>query len=418
MKKEVIILGAGPAGLSAAYEILKNPDFNVTIIDRANIPGGAGASFQWKDHTLDYGPHAFHSRGDEPEKLIREIFKDSPNELVNGVKKVSIYLNKKFFKYPLQVGEAIRKFNPFLSMRIIFEFFLTSIFHAIVSIPVESFENWGRKRFGASLYKLSFGNYTEKVWKTKPNAISHKFASEKIQGFSFVNLILKLLRIGGQVTEPYYQTWIYHRNGSGQIYLKLAEKIREKGGKLLLDTQIESVDYDDSRIKSVKIKNNKKTDTLVCDYLINSIQVSQFINLLGKSLPFLVKHSSKKLKYISLVLIYIEFELEKISDNHWFYLLEQNYSFNRVTEQKNLSSDTIGKGKTVLSFELTCHLGDADWRKTDEEVFELAKKECLQIDFLKDKVEQISDFTVKRVPNVYEIYYKNFEVNAEYVLHS
>ncbi|HMZ58590.1 MAG TPA: NAD(P)-binding protein [Leptospiraceae bacterium] len=411
-QETVIILGAGPAGLAAAYKILKNSKKKVIVIDKAKVPGGSGASFQWKNHVLDYGPHAFHTRGDEPELLIRDLFKDSPDHLTNGIKKVSIYLKRKIFKYPLQVKQALLKFNPLLSLRIMIEFALTSIFHGIVSIPIESFENWGKKRFGSTLYKISFGDYTEKVWKTHPNKISTKFASEKIQGFSFINLIQKLLRIGGQVTEPYYQTWIYHRKGSGQLYIKMAEEIKKLGGEILLETNIKFIEMKDHRFASIAFEKDNAAKSLPIDFLINSIQIPAFVNLIKGNLPYSVQFSSKKLRYISLILVYLEFETDKISDNHWFYLLENNFASNRVTEQKNLSPETIESGKTVLSFEVTCHLGDETWQKSDKELIDLVIKDCEGINFLQDKIPKISDTLVKRVPNVYEIYYKQFDSHA------
>ena len=223
MSDPIVILGAGPAGLACAHRILKKePGAKVLVLDSAPFVGGAGASFRWKGHTLDYGPHAFHTRGGEPEALVRELFAADPDMLAEGRKQVHVYLNGKRLKYPLQIGESLLKFNPLRSFVIIVEFLLTSLFHAVVSIPIENFENWGRKRFGSSLYKMSFGDYTEKVWKTEASKISEKFASEKIQGFSFVNLVRRLFRIGGQVTEPYFQTWIYHKHGSGELYLRLA----------------------------------------------------------------------------------------------------------------------------------------------------------------------------------------------------
>jgi|JI10StandDraft_1071094.scaffolds.fasta_scaffold75566_2 protoporphyrinogen oxidase len=417
MKKEtIVILGAGPAGLACAYQILKNSKKRVIIIDKAKVPGGAGASFKWKDHILDYGPHAFHTRGDEPEKLIRELYKEQPELLITGVKKVSIYLKKKIFSYPLQVGEALLKFNPFLSIKIIIEFAMTSIFHALISIPIESFENWGRKRFGSSLYKISFGDYTEKVWKTQPNKISPKFASEKIQGFSFLNLLLKLFRMGGQITEPYYQTWVYHRKGSGQLYSSLADKIKELGGEFYLETNILSINQTDEKFTSLTILNEQnKSKDLEFDFIVNSIQLPTFISLFKKTVPFAVKLSSKKLQYISLILVYLEFPVEIISNNHWFYLLESHFMANRVTEQKNLSKETIEAGKTVLSFEVTCHYGDSVWKMTDEELIDRIKEDCKGIHFIKDHIAKVSDCQVKRVPNVYEIYYKNFDFHAEIV---
>src|SRR5436305_690721 len=103
----IVILGAGPAGLATAHRILSESDKKVVVIDKAPFVGGAGASFKWKGHTLDYGPHAFHTRGDEPETLVRSLFKDRPEELVEGRKQVHVYLRGRRFKYPLQIREVL-----------------------------------------------------------------------------------------------------------------------------------------------------------------------------------------------------------------------------------------------------------------------------------------------------------------------
>ncbi len=414
MADPIIILGAGPAGLACAYKILKESGKRTLILDKATFVGGAGASFRWKGHILDYGPHAFHTRGDEPEQLVRSLFSSDPSLLIEGRKQVHVYLKNKRFRYPLQVGEALLKFNPFLSLRIILEFFLTSIFHAIVSIPIDNFENWGRKRFGSTLYQMSFGDYTEKVWKTKPSKISEKFASEKIQGFSFVNLLKRLLRIGGQVTEPYYQTWIYHKYGSGQLYGKLADEIRALGGEILLGTQLKSINACGDRVASVSIEREGQRTEIPCSRLVSSIGLPQLISLFGSDLPFTVRHAASKLSYTSLILVYIEFAQQRVSDDHWFYLLEKKFKFNRVTEQKNLSSHTAEPGKTVLMFELTCRKDDEYWKMSDEEIFRLARQDCEGVNFI--QTDKITGYLVKRVPDVYEIYYKNFDQHAEMAL--
>ncbi|MBI4682246.1 MAG: FAD-dependent oxidoreductase [Nitrospirae bacterium] len=415
MSDPIIIIGAGPAGLSTAYKILKESGKKVVVIDKAPAVGGAGASFKWKGNILDYGPHAFHTRGDKAEQLIRSLFKDDKESLLEGRKNVYVYLKNKKFKYPLQVSEALLKFNPFLSIKIISEFILTSIFHAIVSIPIDSFENWGRKRFGATLYRMSFGDYTEKVWKTKAAKISEKFASEKIQGFNFIDLIKRLLKVGGQVTdEPYFQTWIYHKYGSGELFKRMSEKVTGMGGEILLNTSIKSVELKDHNIQSVTISDKEDNLTKVpCGYLVNTIPLPQFIGLFNNELPFILRHSASKLSYISLIVVYIEFNIEKISDSSWFYLLDKHFKFNRVTEQKNLSPFTIEDGKTILSFELTCREGDEFWQLSDEELFAIAKEDCKKIDFI--DLDNISDFIVKRVPDAYEMYYKNFDKHADLI---
>jgi protoporphyrinogen oxidase len=414
MSDPVIILGAGPAGLACAHRVLRDSRKRVVVVDKALVPGGAGASFRWKGHTLDYGPHAFHTRADEPEQLVRSLFAAEPGLLLEGRKQVHVYLQGKRFRYPLQVREALLKFNPLLSLRIIAEFVITSIFHALVSIPIDNFENWGRKRFGGTLYRMSFGDYTEKVWKTSPARISEKFASEKIQGFNFINLVKRLFRIGGQVTEPYYQTWIYHRHGSGKIYERLAGEVEAKGGEILLGADIKAIPVEGKRVCCVSIEHKGSARRLPCATLVSSIGLPQLVKLMGDTVPFSVRHAASKLAYTSLVVAYLEFDVDRVSDDHWFYLLEKEFAFNRVTEQRNLSPHTMEPGKTVLSLELTCRLGDERWNMSDEEVFELARRDLRRIHFV--PVDRITSYVIKRVPNVYEIYYKHFDQHADVVL--
>jgi len=416
-KDAVVILGAGPAGLACAYRLLASGiERPVIVLDRAKVPGGAGASFRWKNHTLDHGPHAFHARGDEPEQLVRELFREEPGVLLDRTKKVKVFLKGKFFNYPLQVREALLKFNPFVSLRIIVEFALTGMIHLLVSIPVESFEDWGRKRFGATLYKMSFGDYTRKVWKTDPDKISRKFAAEKIQGFSFINLVKKLFRIGGQVTEPYFQSVIYHRAGSGSLFLRLAERIRQMGGRMELEADVRSLAHEHGRITSVRYAKGGEEHEVPVGFVVNTIQLPSFIRLLGERAPFVARHHAGKLRYVSLVLVFIEFSIERIGEETWFYLLDNEFMFNRVTEQKNLSPYTMEEGKTVLSFELTCRLGDEYWNMTDAQLYELALADCKRVPALAKHISAITDYTVRRAPAVYEIYFRHFDHHAEVVL--
>ncbi len=413
----IVILGAGPAGLACAYELLaRGVGRPVIVLDRAKVPGGAGASFGWKGHTLDHGPHAFHARGDAPERLVRELFKDEPGVLLDRTKKVKVFLRGRFFKYPLQVREALLKFNPLVSFKIIAEFLMTGVLHFLVSIPVESFEDWGRKRFGSTLYRMSFGDYTRKVWKTDPDKISRKFAAEKIQGFSFINLVKKLLRIGGQVTEPYFQTVIYHRGGSGSLFLRLTDRIRAMGGVVELEADVRELDMDWNTVKHVRYVKGGQEHAVAVSHVVNTIQLPAFVHLLGKKAPFEARHHAQKLRYVSLILVFIEFSVERIGEETWFYLLDNEFMFNRVTEQKNLSEKTMEPGKTVLSFELTCRQGDEYWRMSDQQLYELALADCRRIPHLAKHLPEATDFLVRRAPSVYEIYFKHFDAHAELVL--
>lgn len=408
--KNVLILGAGPTGLACAYQLSKYKNYNVTVIEKSDSVGGYGKSFKWNDDILDIGPHAFHTRGGEAEDIIKSLFENDTDELISGEKKVSIYLNNKFFKYPLQVKEALLRFNVLTSFRIIIEFFLTSVFHSIVSIPITNFEEWGKKRFGSKLYQISFGDYTEKVWKLKPSHISEKFASEKIQGFSFLNLIKKLFKFGGHVTEPYYQHWIYSKEGSGDLFERLRNKISESENfDIHFNSKISKID---SQSKKILFDDNKE---LEYDLLINTIPLPDFVNLTN-NIPFSVKYHANKLQYNSLIIVYIKVDISKVSDNTWFYLLDKGIQVNRITEQKNLSESTIAGDYTILSYEYTHREGDEYSQYSDEEIYKIALKDNEMISILADKKELITDYTVKRFENAYEIYDLDFEKNVDVLL--
>lgn len=413
MPNNVVILGAGPAGLACAYEIQRNSDARVILLDKASCVGGMGASYNWKNMRLDYGPHTFHKRGGDAEQLVRALFADDPDALIEGRKNVFVYLRGKRFRYPLQVEEVVRKFNPLLTLRILLEFFLTSLFHAIVSIPIQNFEDWGRKRFGSTLYRLSFGNYTEKVWKTSAQNLSEKFASEKIQGFSFINLLLKILKIGGQVTEPYFQKWIYHKGGCAKIFEKMAEEIVKAGGTIYLDAAIESIAHTDQEIKKIVFRQGDSYIEEDCTFLVNTIPLQSLFQYIN-DVPFSVRNAAQKLRSLSLLIVNIEFAQEKISDAHWFYCLDNNVRFNRVTEQKNICNLGFDGNRTVLSFELTCNPEDDTWNLSDEEIYNLVLSDCKYFPFI-DK-DCIMDYMVVRVPNVYELYLKDFDRHLDLVI--
>jgi protoporphyrinogen oxidase len=179
---------------------------------------------------------------------------------------------------------------------------------------------------------------------------------------------------------------------------------------------VDSINRESQRVTSLTVESGGSIGNLPCSWLVNTIPLPHFIRTFGEGVPFIVRHHASKLRYISLVLVYIEFAVERVSEDHWFYLLDPKFKFNRVTEQKNLSPATQEPGKTVLSFELTCRVGDAYWTMTDEELFDLAKADCKQVHFLLDKMDRITDFLIKRVPNVYEIYFKHFDQHAEVAL--
>ena len=178
------------------------------------------------------------------------------------------------------------------------------------------------------------------------------------------------------------------------MFNKLANKIERMGGKIILEAQVENVKLISNNIKSVTYTKVNKNFTIDTDFVVNALSLPLFIKLLDKTVPFSIRQHASKLNYISLILIYIEFSVEKIGKDNWFYLLDNEFSSNRVTEQKNISPFTMKKGKTVLSFELTCRTTDKLWKKTDRELYEIVLEDCKQVPLLNKNIKHITNYTI------------------------
>ena len=410
----VIVLGAGPAGLSAAMRLAAEGR-PVTVLEKKGSVGGLSGSFPWKGHTLDYGPHTFHMKEPEITGFIRSLYMDDPAELLEGKRNIYVYLKKRMFHYPLSAFEVLMRLNPFLTARAIIEFMLVSLIYKLIYVPEDNFESWGIRRFGRTLYNLCFGNYTEKVWKMPAKEISFRFASEKVRGIDFMALVRKMLRIRGQsLLTSFWTDWIYPVAGSYDIYERMRKAIVENGGEVLLNVSISRIYHDNGKITSVEFETAGAGRKAPCEWLISTIPVNSLLTLLHpRPSDFALYHASK-LSYRSLILVYVEINLEKVHDAQWFYLLDEHFVSNRVSEQRNIRPSMIEAGKNVLTFEITCRENDALWEMEDTKLVELVKEDMAKIAFMKEI--DILDSTVVRIRNAYEVYDLDFDRHLDVVM--
>ena len=413
-KKNIVIIGAGPAGLSAAW-FLANAGHRVTVLERADAVGGLSSSFNWKGNTLDYGPHTFHVRDPEITRFIEDRFCQDPEELIKGKRNICVYLRNKMFRYPLSAPEVLLKLNPYFTLKALIQFTGTSLLYQFLSIPYDNFESWGIHRFGKSLYNLCFGSYTEKVWKMPAHEISYKFASEKVRGLDFKALIKKLLRIRSEtLIQTFWSDWIYPSKGSIVLFERLKREIEEKCGKVLLNAPVVHVVHENKRVKAVEYLTDGVSNSISCDWLISTAPVRDLLFLLAPPAGDFFLYSASKLKYRSLILVYLEINKIKVHDAQWFYLLDEHFVSNRVSEQRNISPSMIGSGKNVLTFEITCRENDALWEMEDTKLVELVKEDMAKIAFMKEI--DILDSTVVRIRNAYEVYALDFDRHLDVVM--
>ena len=187
--KTVAIIGAGPSGLSAAYQAQKS-GYHVVLLEKTDTAGGKGGSRQYKDFTVDFGPHAYHAMTEEINNFME---KHSRGDLIDINIKQKLYITKKPISYPMKIKEALLNFGIGLNIKILFDFFISKIKSIIIKSPKDSFKQFGEANFGKTLFDLCFGNYTERVFRRSSNDISVEYARRKLPNASLWGFIISLL---------------------------------------------------------------------------------------------------------------------------------------------------------------------------------------------------------------------------------
>lgn len=406
-KKSVVILGAGPAGLGAGY-FLAEKGFRVSIIDRAHYIGGASASFRIKEYIVDYGPHAFHIKNEKITQIVKGLLAE---DYVEVKRRSRLILDGKDLRYPLDIREALFKINPLLSLRILADYILIRCRNALLkrNRRFRTFEEWGTDAFGRTLYRLAFGDYSEKMWGVSGKLLSSKLAQQKLLKLDLWKLILKVLGIvdttfEGGVTQ-YYD--MYPPFGIGTIFERMSAEIRKRSGnEVLLDAQILKIGSPQGRPGNIEFICGGKKRLIDFDYLVSTIPLKHLSGYLTDVKDSRMKSLCEGLNYRDLRIIYIVLDKDYYSDAHWIYLLDPHFKFNRLSEQKNLNKDSSPQGRTVISLDIACNEGDRIWNMADGEFFQLAAGDLGYMGIEKSHI--LEHFNLK-LRDVYPVYSLDFD---------
>lgn len=412
-KKTVVILGAGPAGLGAAY-YLSRRGYEVCVIDRAHYLGGASASFRIKEYIVDYGPHAFHIKKGEVVKLVTDLLGDKFNKVKRNSR---LILDGKNLQYPLNIKEALMKISPLLSLRILIDYLGIRFKNIFYDKKNRTFQDWGVTAFGNTLYRLAFGSYTEKMWGVSGANLSCKLAQQKLLKLDLLKIILKILGLTdttfeGGITD-YYD--LYPCFGIGTVFEKIQEKITECPiNKIFLDAKITSINAEKGSLKCIDFEHRGEKITKEFDYLISTIPLKylcEYISVLGNNAG--LKDISRQLKYRDIRIIYIVLDKDYFSNAHWIYLLDPHFKFNRLSEQKNLNKESSPPGKTVISLDIACSYGDKIWDMSENDFFQLALDDLIHLGVEK---RHILDYFSLSLRDVYPVYDLDFDTKFHNIL--
>jgi protoporphyrinogen oxidase len=455
--KVAVIIGAGPAGLTAAYELLVQTDTKLIVLEKTQRIGGISTTINYKGNRMDIGGHRFFSKSD---RVMEWWLQMLPLQQVNGStqviayhnqvravnggsdgqhaelservmlirpRKSRIYFQKKFFDYPLTLNlETVFKLGVFKTLQIGFSYFRSLLFPIK---PEKSLEDFFINRFGRELYKTFFQSYTEKVWGIPCSEISAEWGAQRVKGLSITEAVLhcvkKLFSDKKNLSQKNIQTslieqFMYPKYGPGQMWEEVARKVQELGGEIWTGYEVDKVYLEDKRVTGVDAvnqKNNQRT-RLEADYVFSTMPIKELVRSLMTQVPPAIQEISEGLLYRDFITVGLLLSgmstpdkngnrNHRMSDN-WIYIQEPNVRVGRLQIFNNWSPYLVKDASKIwVGLEYFCNEADSLWQMTDEELVELAAEEMRQMGFIKKG--DVVDANVVRMPKTYPAYFGTYQ---------
>ncbi len=398
-EKKTVILGAGPAGLSAAWKIVL-ADQTVEIAEKESQVGGLSMTVNYGNYHFDLGGHRFITQNAE---LANEIYSLMTDEIITRDRKSVVRLQGEYFSYPLEGKDLLQKLKLSVSVRCFIDYLISTVKTKFSNVEDISFEDWVVNRFGRSLYDIYFGPYSEKLWGVRPNQISSDWAAQRISLINLWDVFIRLLGKKRDTPKTYATRFFYPEKGIGRIPERMAEIVEEKGCKIHLGYSVEKILHENNRITEVIVKNGDKEISLKGDSFISTIPLPEFIQKLSPLPDQKIVDISKKMVFRSLVFLNILLDKDIVSDNTWMYIPESQYLFMRIQEPKNWSPHSAPADKTSLILEIACNYGDEIWNADKKDLYERCVEDLKAIGFT-DIKEKTIDYFLTYAEHAYPIY--------------
>jgi len=318
-----------------------------------------------------------------------------------------VLLQGKEYVYPLEMLQVLFGVSPLLSARILIDYSLATLKSFFAPATKEdSFEEWGVRNLGRTLYDLCFGIYSARVWGLPTSQISSKQA-QRVAKLNLKNIILRTLGVKADPTT-YFTKYFYPRKGISQLYEGMASEVLAAGNKVLLNAPAVRVEREGDQVRRVIYRTDSCEQSIECDVLLSTLPLPTMVNMVSPALPQSVIDHAAKLRYRSLRLIYIALKRPQLTDYHWVYLLDEQFRVNRMSEQKNVSPDMVPKDRTILCIELSLWKDEPMWQWSDEEVYKLALRDLMKMGYGVTESE-VDSYFVTDIPTAYPVYELNFE---------
>ncbi len=402
---EVVIIGAGPCGLTAAYELCKAGVRVLVLEQDPKTVGGLSRTVEYKGFRFDIGGHRFFSKNPQIEELWTEIGGD---RMLRRERKSRIFYRGLLFKYPLEIIDSLKNLGAMESIACIGSYLRSRLAPAR---EVKTFEDWVVRAFGRRLYEIFFKTYTEKVWGIPCNTISADWAAQRIRGLSVSALIRAALRWPGK-DQPIIKTLIgnfrYPPHGPGEIWEILAARIQSMGARNLMGERVVTLERSNNRIRAVITENRSGTSRHPGDFFLSTMPMRDLILAMDPPAPPEIVEAASGLRYRDFITVALILDRAEVFPDQWIYVHDPDVKVGRIQNFKNWSPDMVADPRfTVLGLEYFCFDSSTMWHESDENLIAMARDELVHLGLADYK--SIVDGAVVRQPAAYPIYDNHYQ---------
>jgi protoporphyrinogen oxidase len=396
---EVAIIGGGPAGLTAAYELQKHSESHHPVVfEESGMVGGIARTEVYKGYRYDIGGHRFFTKVKPVRDLWREVL---PNDFLKRPRMSRIYYRSKYFAYPLKPMNALRNMGAYESCRILLSY---AKWQVRPSRDDSTFDRWVTNRFGGRLFWHFFKSYTEKVWGIPCNEIRADWAAQRIKNLSLRKAVWNAIS-GSNDTTSLIEEFDYPRLGPGMMWEAFRDRILDKGGEVRMEQRVRKIHRDDRAIRAVEVENTADGSTYLfsADQFISSMPITTLVENMVPAAPAHVQRAAAQLKYRDFLIVTLILKKKDLFPDNWIYIHSPDVKVGRIQNFRSWSDEMLPDDEhSSIGMEYFCQENDALWTMDNADLVKMAEKELRTLNLVGDA--EVVDGTVIRQPKAYPVY--------------